>query len=107
MSTRSKLLMKIGVKMDPADNVAVVMQNVAAGDEVAVGDIVITAINSMDRGHKIATEEITMNGSIVKYGVAVGKADCDILIGQHVHTHNVLDITKEVNACSFDTGKGV
>ena len=91
--------MKIAVKMDPKDNVAVVMQAVDQGDSVAVAQgAAITALQPIGRGHKMAVTPIQAGDFIVKYGVPIGKASCDIPVGAHVHVHNVLDITREVNA---------
>ena len=89
---------KIAVKMDLNDNIAVVMQDVKKDDEVYIDNLKIISKQSIDRGHKIATTSIANNEYIIKYGVPIGKAKKDILIGQHVHEHNVADITNEINA---------
>ena len=100
--------MKIAVKMDPIDNVAVVMQDVDAGDQVSIGkEMIITAVDKMNRGHKIAVARILTGEYITKYGVSIGKAASDIEQGMHVHTHNVLDITREVNGYSIDGGRNL
>jgi len=39
-------------------------------------------------GHKYARRRIAVDELIVKYGMPIGHATCDIAAGEHVHTHN-------------------
>ena len=39
-------------------------------------------------GHKYARCGIACGSQIVKYGMPIGSAVCDIAAGEHVHTHN-------------------
>ena len=41
------------------------------------------------RGHKYALKDIKKDEPIIKYGMPIGTATCDILKGAHVHTHNL------------------
>ncbi len=47
-------------------------------------------------GHKIALSRIARGDRIVKYAVTIGLASCDIAPGEHVHSHNVEDITNRL-----------
>ena len=40
-------------------------------------------------GHKYALCDIKEGENVIKYGSPIGHATCDILGGEHVHTHNV------------------
>ena len=40
-------------------------------------------------GHKIAIRPIKTGEKIIKYGVPIGSAICDIYSGAHVHLHNI------------------
>ena len=76
--------------LDARDNIAVCLADLAEGDVVQQDDILITVINKIPRGHKIATSEIAKNDGIIKYGERMGHAVAPIAIGEHVHVHNIL-----------------
>ena len=76
--------------LDPRDNIAVCLADLAEGDVIAQDDITITVKNRIPRGHKIATSEIAKNDGIIKYGERMGHAIAPIAIGEHVHVHNIL-----------------
>lgn len=76
--------------LDPRDNIAVCLADLAEGDVVQQDDITITVKNKIPRGHKIATAEIAKNDGIIKYGERMGHAVAPIAIGEHVHIHNIL-----------------
>lgn len=40
-------------------------------------------------GHKFAIKEIKKGEQVIKYGESIGTATRDILVGEHVHVHNV------------------
>jgi altronate hydrolase len=40
-------------------------------------------------GHKYAIQPIKAGENVVKYGMPIGHATCDIALGDHVHVHNV------------------
>ena len=76
--------------LDPRDNIAVCLADLAEGDVITQDDITITVKNKIPRGHKIATAEIAKNDCIIKYGERMGHAIAPIAIGEHVHVHNIL-----------------
>ena len=76
--------------LDPRDNIAVCLADLAEGDVITPDDITITVKNRIPRGHKIATAEIAKNDGIIKYGERMGHAIAPIAIGEHVHVHNIL-----------------
>ena len=76
--------------LDPRDNIAVCLADLAEGDVIMQDDITITVKNKIPRGHKIATAEIAKNDGIIKYGERMGHAIAPIAIGEHVHVHNIL-----------------
>jgi len=39
--------------------------------------------------HKIAPVDIKAGDPILKYGLNIGRASCDIRQGEHVHVHNI------------------
>ena len=82
--------------VDPADNVAVVAQAAKPGDLLEAGSVTIKALDEIPTGHKAALTDIAAGEMVIKYGVPIGKAICDIKQGAFVHTHNLEDITTEL-----------
>ena len=76
--------------LNPADNIAVCLQDFTPGDEIIQDGHTIAVLNPIPRGHKVATKSITKGDGVIKYGERMGHATTDIQIGEHVHTHNVL-----------------
>ena len=82
---------------DPADNVAIVVQPVKAGDVLSVEhELVVTAEEEIPTGHKIALRDIPAGEAVIKYGVPIGRATKNIPVGTHAHVHNIEDITEEL-----------
>ncbi len=83
---------------DPGDDVAVVIQDVASGDEIKVFSLEgaekgsVKAAESVALGHKIAVRKIPKGKEILKYGRAIGRATRDIAEGGHVHIQNLKSI---------------
>lgn len=84
------------VKMNELDNVAVVLQPTEKNAVLEVDGKITYAQDDIPVGHKVALTEIQKDGEIIKYGKVIGLAAMDILEGQHVHCHNVVDITEEL-----------
>ena len=75
-TTKSKLLC-----LNRADNVAIALAALDAGDDIATGPV--------PRSHKVAIVDIPEGAHILRYGQIIGKADCFIAAGSHVHDHNM------------------
>lgn len=82
------------LRIHEADNVAVVLSDVASGDEVAVQGgtepVRIIARERIPAGHKLALVPLTKGHLVIKYGEPIGKATQPMQVGGHVHTHNVV-----------------
>ncbi len=76
--------------LDPRDNIGVCLTDLAAGDVIEQDDFSISVLDSIPRGHKIASRSIEKNEGIIKYGERMGHAVAPIARGEHVHTHNIL-----------------
>lgn len=81
--------MKRGIRIDPADNVGIVLEHVKPGDELSIDGLLITAKEAIDLPHKIALTDIAEGENVIKYGSVIGYATQPIEKGQHVHVHNV------------------
>ena len=71
-----------------ADNVAVALSPVAAGESIDGGNAVY-ALQDIPQGHKAALRGIPAGAPVIKYGVPIGHALRDIAAGEWVHTHNM------------------
>lgn len=83
--------MKTILKINPADNVAVVLtpDGVAAGTVWNDGNDSVTVVEPIARGHKFALRHIAKGEKVIKYGYPIGIASCDIEAGQWIHSHNL------------------
>ena len=79
--------MKKFIKIDPADNVAVILENVTAG--TTPEGLGVTVTQDIPAGHKCALSDIAAGEPVIKYGNPIGRAKEDIKAGSWVHTHNV------------------
>jgi len=75
--------------LGPQDNVAVLLRDVLAGDEVRVDGLTFRVTSGIGLGHKIAVRSIARGERIVKHGMPIGSATDDIAPGAHVHVHNM------------------
>ncbi len=77
----------------PDDCVANALDDLRSGDVFVYcnenRECRLTAKEDIPFGFKVAIAPIPKGGDIIKYGEAIGKASCDIMIGDCVHVHNV------------------
>jgi predicted RecA/RadA family phage recombinase len=75
--------------IDPGDNVAVALADIAAGSAVILsGAASLVAGEAVPFAHKIAVRRIPAGEAILKYGVPIAFATGDIRAGAWVHEHN-------------------
>jgi len=77
------------IKINSADNVAVVLRPIRAGQELELDGGVITALSDMPFGHKVAISDISEGNEVIKYGAPIGFATAQTKVGEHVHSHNL------------------
>ena len=77
------------------DHVGVATEDINAQEKV-VGvymdddsTIEVQAHGAIPLGHKIAIADVHPSGSVLKYGIQIGKAPEGLKIGDYVHTHNL------------------
>ncbi len=79
--------------MHPSDNVATAVEEIQAGEEVAIPmagkTLTIRAAEAIPFGFKIALQEIPRGDTIRKYGETIGTAGVPIGMGAMVHIHNL------------------
>ena len=77
------------IQIHPDDNVGVLSASVKAGQVVEIAGEPIEAKDDYGLGHKFALADIMAGGKVLKYGISIGSASCDIPKGDHVHLHNL------------------
>ena len=80
-------------QIHPGDNVATLLEDVAAGPVELIGGnsdaSPLTAREPISRGHKIALVDIAANAAVMKFGTRIGHAKLLIPRGAWVHLHNL------------------
>jgi altronate dehydratase len=74
-------------KLHTSDNVFVALANLPLGTELEVDGVILT--ENVQRGHKIAAEDIAEGMPVIRYGHIIGQATMAIAAGDHVHGHNL------------------
>ena len=72
--------------LNERDNVATLTAQLPAGAAAISGGLVLTT--TVPQGHKVARQHIAKGDPVFKFGYLIGYASVDILLGEHVHTHN-------------------
>src|SRR5438045_6735411 len=81
---------EVALILHPSDNVAVLKQAVAPGDELRNSNVGLPITEKIGAGHKIALHDIAAADPVRKYGQFIGQASQPIAAGAHVHTHNLV-----------------
>lgn len=78
------------LRIHPADNVAVAVDDLKAGEAFILEDGTEVAPDAdIPRGHKVALRDIADGEDVVKYGAPIGRARGPISRNAHVHVHNL------------------
>jgi len=77
--------------LNEADTVVVARDQAPAGSQwiSADGRRVVTALEPIDQGHKMATRPFSKGETLLKFGQPIGFATRDIAAGEWVHSHNL------------------
>lgn len=77
------------IHLHSLDNVAIARVPLAAGQRIQIAGRMITLLDPVPAGHKVAIASIPAGSMVVRYGQNMGRAKTAIEAGQHIHTHNV------------------
>jgi len=78
------------IKINPNDNVAVVVEPVARGSRIEIeGENALVARGDIPANHKVALAAIRKGARVIKYGQSIGLARERIEPGEWVHVHNL------------------
>jgi altronate dehydratase len=87
---------KYFVRLNQNDNVVTATKQTAAKTVVSIDSDKITLLQDVPLGHKFAIKDIEKGGSIIKYGVKIGISSNEIKKGEHVHIHNVDEVSLKI-----------
>ena len=74
--------------LNPADDIAVALDDIAMGETPDGLDAAARA--DIAQGHKIARHAVAEGGVVRRYGQVIGRAATAIQAGDHVHVHNLV-----------------
>jgi len=77
------------IKINAADNVAVAVNDAAAGDVLECGGACISAAAPIPSGHKMALEPLKIGDNVVKYGFPIGHVISDVPAGGLIDHSNL------------------
>lgn len=97
------------LKINPADNVAVAIESLKAGERIVVEGQVIDIVEDIPAGHKIALKNFMEGENVIKYGYPIGhvvkdKGKGSWLNEHHIHTNlaGLLEYTYAPRPCHLD-----
>ncbi|MFS2221209.1 UxaA family hydrolase [Pantoea sp. B65] len=76
------------IKIDPRDNVAVALSDLAEGETLQFDGRQVTLLQPVARGHKFALQAIEPKALIIKYGLPIGHATQPVAQGEVIHSQN-------------------
>lgn len=99
------------IVLNDADNVATALRDLPVGTPARVAGthgVLADLIpgSEIQLGHKAAIREIRAGELVIKHGYPIGRATADIAVGEHVHVHNVLSLSRETDLAVDAPGKG-
>ena len=77
------------LKIHPADNVAVALCDLPAGEKIVIGNIGLILKENIPAGHKFALGELAEGENVIKYGYPIGHAVAAIAPGAWVNEQNI------------------
>ena len=77
------------LKINPADNVAVAIVNLPAGESLSVDGIDITLNEDVPAGHKFALKDFAEGENVIKYGYPIGHARTTKKQGDWMNENNI------------------
>ncbi len=97
------------LRLHPADNVAVALRPLAAGESLAVEGVDLSVIEAIPHGHKIALCDLQSGDEVRKFGWPIGRMKVPALAGTHVHAHNLETLLTGVEGYRYApvTGKAL
>jgi len=84
MTLDSRLLL-----LSPDDNCLIAATTLEAGAMVEIEGERVTLSTTICLGHKLARRALSAGEKVLRYGAPIGHVTCDVVKGEHLHTHNL------------------
>ncbi len=81
------LIRRPSLRLNPNDDVVIAVRPLPVGTRVEAEQLI--CLDAIPPGHKLAVRAVKKGAPVKRYNQIIGFATCDILPGQHVHTHNL------------------
>ncbi len=88
-SSESRIMTKRILKVHPADNVLVALQDLKKGEQVIYGSRLYVLEEDVHAKHKFFATDLVKSDDVVMYGTLVGKVQCDVQAGAWMNIGNV------------------
>ena len=75
--------------LNPKDNVCTAIAPISGGTTLRIGGKTVVISENIPLGFKLAGSNIATHQPVIKYGVSIGSATRDIVLGELVHLHNM------------------
>jgi len=95
------------VRIHPADDVAVAVQALVAGERLVVEGERVVLAEDVPAGHKVALHPLARGQTVIKYRFPIGAATAPIAAGAWVHTHNLKTCLEGVLEYSYEPARAV
>lgn len=87
--------------IDPRDNVAVALGDLAQGEQITLPTGEVTLKEKIAAGHKLALADLAEGEAIIKYGHPIGRTTGSVAAGGWVHTHNLQSALAGLDSYSY------
>lgn len=88
------------------DTVGVSLVGIAQGESVEYDSNgqtkTITALENIDKGHKISLIDHKSGMDVIKYGQSIGQTTTDVAAGAHIHSHNLKTNLNDIIEYSYN-----
>jgi altronate hydrolase len=90
------------LRLDPADDVAVALRELAEGETLAGADVAVEVRETIRFGHKIALRDLAAGATVHKFGWPIGMLTASVRAGEHVHSHNLATLLGGVEGYRYE-----
>lgn len=99
----SKEISRLFVRVADTDNVAIAVKDIPAGTRVTED---VVTIQEIPQAHKVALEDIAVNGRVIRYGVILGYAKEAIQKGEWINEF-MLELPEPPSVDAMEYGKNI
>jgi len=80
-------MLRKSLMINPADNVAMVLEDAKCGDTIETPKGAITLVEDVEFAHKVCLCDLNQGDKVYKYGEEIGYMLVDVKKGSWIHNH--------------------